>query len=181
MRRRGRLLLLALVVLLVSGAVALVVVGKPTLDDNRETVDARWNALRPPLTTRYENLDAALAALVAAGGGDRAVARDLRRDLAAWREALRERDATTQTEIANRLEGQAFRLRANLFASPRLAGVEDLTTRVGEFRTSAPRAALVRAYNRAVRTYEDDRTDTLRTPIARLFGFGDRPVLVIEP
>jgi hypothetical protein len=179
--RRGRFLVLAVLVLVVGVAVALVLMEKPTLDDDRDTVDARWNALRTPLATRYENLDAVAAALVAAGAGDRTVAKDLQRDLTVWKNALRDGNAGTQAKLANQLEGQAYRLRANVLASPRLAGVEDLVTKIGAFTSSAPSNDLVRAYNRAVRTYEDARDDTLRTPIARVFGFNARPVFMISP
>src|SRR5262245_528414 len=178
--RRSRWILLAVLLVLVGGAVALVLIEKPTLDDDRDTVDARWTALRQPLTTRYQNLDAALASFVAAGGADRTVAQDLQRDLTAWQRALHNGDAGNQAAVANRLEGQGYRLRANVLASPRIAGSEDLVTKIGAFTSSAPPGALVRAYNGAVRTYEGNRDATLRTPIARVFGFDERPVLVIS-
>lgn len=179
MRRRFGWILLALIVLVVAGAVALVVVEKPTLDDDRDAVDARWAALRAPLVTRYSNLDAALAAFVAAGGGDRSVTKDLQTELAAWKKAVAGGDAATQVEIANRLEGDGLRLRANVLASPRIAGVADVTDKLAAFDGSAPPAELVRAYNTAVQTYENDRDDTLRKPLTWAFGYDARPILVI--
>jgi hypothetical protein len=179
MRRRLGWILLALVVLVVAGAVALVVVEKPTLDDDRDAVDARWAALRAPLVTRYSNLDAALAAFVAAGGGDRSVAKDLQAQLTAWKKAVADEDAEAQAEIANRLEGDGLRLRANVLASPRIAGVPDVTDKLAAYDGSAPPAELVNAYNAAVRNYENDRDDTLRKPLTWAFGFGARPILVI--
>ena len=179
MRRRFGWILLALVVLLVAGAVALVVIEKPTLDDDRDAVDARWAALRAPLVTRYSNLDAALAAFVAAGGGERSVAKDLQGQLAAWKKAVGDDDAATQAEIANRLEGDGLRLRANVLASPRIAGVTEVTDKLAAYDGSAPPDELVRAYNTAVRTYEDDRDDTLRKPLTWAFGFDARPILVV--
>jgi hypothetical protein len=178
MRHRFRWILLALIAVVVAGAVALVVLEKPTLDDNRDAVDARWAALRAPLVTRYGNLDTALAAFAAAGGGDRSVAKDLQAELAAWKKAVADGDAAKQVEIANQLEGDGLRLRGNVLASPRIAAVSDVTTKLAGFDGSAPPAALVRAYNTAVRTYQDDREDTLRRPLTWAFGFDARPLLV---
>ena len=180
MRRRLPWILAALLVLVVGGAIALVVVEKPTLDDARDAVDAGWEPLQEPLVARYEHLGTALAALDAAGGGDRSVAQDLTRELAAWKKAVAKGGVGTQTEVANRLEGQATRLRANVRVSPRLAGVGALRSAVDAFEGSAPPQDLVRAYNRAVRAYEDDRNDSLRKPVARFFGYDARPLLVIR-
>jgi hypothetical protein len=179
MRHRLRWIVLVVVVLVVGGAVALVLLEKPTLDDDRDAVDARWQQLRGPLAARYDRLDAVLAAFVAAGGGDRSVAQDLEQELTAWQKAVKAGAEAAQAATANRLEGQGTRVRANVFGSPRFASATELTDRIGEFAASAPSSSLVRAYNRAVRAYENDRTETLRTPVARLFGFDARPVLVI--
>jgi hypothetical protein len=179
MRRRFGWILLALVVLVVAGAVALVVIEKPTLDDGRDAVDARWAALRAPLVTRYANLDAALAAFVAAGGGDRSVTKDLQSELTAWKKAVADGNAATQVETANRLEGDGLRLRSNVLASPRIAAVPDVTDKLATFDGSTPPPALVSAYNTAVQKYEDDRGDTLRKPLVWAFGFDARPLLVI--
>ncbi len=166
-------------VLVVGGAIALVVVEKPALDDARDAVDARWTPLRAPLVTRYEKLDAAQAALVAAGGGDRSVAKDLAGDLAAWKKAVADGNPGTQAEVANSLEAQAKRLKANVLGSPRLFGMTALTAAIADFSSAAPPQPLIEAYNRTVRAYEQDRNDSLRKPVARLFGYDARPVLVI--
>ncbi|HXY93307.1 MAG TPA: hypothetical protein VEP49_12570 [Acidimicrobiia bacterium] len=179
MRHRLRWIVLALVVLVVAGAVALVVFEKPTLDDDRTAVDARWAALRKPLVVRYQRLDDALGAFVAAGGGERTIARDLQADLAAWKRALSRDDPGTQVPIANRLEGEGVRLAANVKAAPRLEGLADLNAKLTAFAGSAPPSPLVHAYNRAARTYESDRTDTLRVPVARVFGFDARPLFAL--
>jgi hypothetical protein len=181
MRRRLPWILAALLVLVVGGAIALVVVEKPDLDDARDAVDARWEPLRAPLTARYDQLGAALAALNAAGGGDRSVAQALTSELAAWQKAVKDGDPGTQAEVANRLEGDAARLRANVFVAPRLAESNELTSAISAFAGTAPPIDLVRAYNRAVRDYEDARNDSLRKPVARLFGYDSRPILVIAP
>jgi hypothetical protein len=107
------------------------------------------------------------------------VTKDLQTELAAWKKAVAGGDAATQVEIANRLEGDGLRLRANVLASPRIAGVTDVTDKLAAFDGSAPPAELVRAYNTAVRTYENDRDDTLRKPLTWAFGYDARPILVI--
>ena len=179
MRRRLPWILALVFVLVIGGAIALVVVEKPALDDARDAVDARWRPLRPVLVTRYEKLDAAHAALVAAGGGDRSVAKALARDLAAWKKAVADGSPGTQAEAANRLEAQSKRLAVNVFDSDRLRGVTELTQAITDFSSAAPPQPLVEAYNRAVRAYERDRNDSLRKPVARLFGYDARPVLMI--
>jgi hypothetical protein len=179
MRRRLPWILAVLVVLVVGGAIALVLVQKPALDDARNAVDARWSALHDPLVVRYEKLDAAQAALIAAGGGDRTVSKDLTRALTAWKKAVADGDPGSQADAANDLEGQGERLAANVYVSPRLREVKALTDAISEFSAAAPPRPLIAAYNRAVRAYEDDRNDLLRKPVARVFGYDARPVLVI--
>jgi hypothetical protein len=178
MWRRLRWILLAVLVALVAAVATAVIVEKPTLDDDEQAVDARWGDLRDALRPRYEALDQAVTTLGAIGESDRAVTQDLTTELAAWTDALDGGSATRQTEIANRVEGQARRLRANVFASPRLAQSTELASAIDEFGAAEPAAELVDAYNRAVRTYEDDRTDTFRRVVAVLFGFGARPLFV---
>jgi hypothetical protein len=179
MWRRLRWVLLALVVALVAALATAVVVEKPTLDDDQQTIDTRWAALRDPLGARYATLDGALAALEAIGQRDRAVAVALADDLAAWNDAVDDGSETEQVEAANRLEGTAARLRANVLGSARLAGVTELADAIGAFGSASPPEELVRAYNRAVRTYESDRTDAFRQPVALAFGFEARPLFVV--
>src|SRR5438445_7659506 len=115
MSRRTRWILLALIVVLVGGAVALVVVERPKLDDARTAVDATWKPLRAPdqLVKRYQNLADALSAFDAAGGSDRAVSKDLHAALTAWQRALRDGGAGSQAAAANEVEAQGTRLAAN--------------------------------------------------------------------
>jgi hypothetical protein len=180
MRGRLRWIFVAiLVLLLVAGAVALVFVQKPTLDDNRDAVDARWSAMRPALVSRYDRLDSALQVFVVAAG-ERTVASDIQRELAAWKRAIADGGQERQADAANRLEGLGVRIRANVLASPRLSTVPEISDALTAYDTSAPGADLVERYNRAVETYEDNRTDTLHVPVARLFGFDSRPTFAIR-
>jgi hypothetical protein len=179
MRRRLFWISIVLLVLVVGAAVALVVTEKPTLDDGRDAADTRWTALRAPLTARYSQLDGAVAAFAAAGGGDRSVAKDLHADLDAWKKAIADDDPEREVAIANRLEGDGRRLRANILASPRIAQVEDVVAKIAAFDGSVPDVTAVRAYNTAVRQYEHDRDATFRSIVARTFGFASRPVYAV--
>jgi hypothetical protein len=178
MWRRLRWFLLALVVLVVGGAVTLAVVERPKLDDGRSAVDARWNALRPALRERYDKLGAAVTAFSAAGGGDRAVTQDIGVALGAWAKATAAKDPGTEAAAANRLEAQATRLRVNAGVG-RLAGIPELSAAIGAFTGSTVPPDRVRAYNRAVTRYQTERRSTLGAPVARVLGFGERPVLVL--
>jgi len=179
MWRRLRWVLLALVVALVAAAVTSVVVEKPTLDDDEQAVDAKWGPLRDALKTRYEVLGTAVTALDDAGETERAVTTALVADLAAWKKALASGNTRQQAMVANRLEGDGARLRANVAGSPRLGQIPAITGAVSGFDTAAPRPQLIDAYNRAVRTYEDDRTATARRVVALVFGFDERPLYTI--
>jgi len=179
MRRRSLWILAVLLVLVIGGAVALVLTQKPSLDDARDSVDTRWNAIRPALEARYEKLGAARAAFVEAAGAERTVAVDLQDALDDWHRALDGDDATAQAAASNRLEADGTRLQANVLGSPRLNQSQPLLDALTAFNASAPDRALVQAYNRAVRDYEDTRNGSLEKPVARVFGFGARPLLVV--
>jgi hypothetical protein len=182
MSRRTRWILLALIVVVLGGAAALVLAEQPKLDDARSTVDAKWKPLRAPdqLVARYQTLEGALTAFDAAGGSDRSVSKDLHAALDAWDRALADGDAGTQAQAANVVEAQATRLLANALGSERLKGNPAVTDSLLRFTTTTPTPALVVAYNRAVRAYEDERSGTLARPVARVLGFDARPLLVLS-
>jgi hypothetical protein len=181
MSRRTRWILLALIVVLVGGAIALVVAERPKLDDARDEVDRQWAPLRAPdqLVLRYQKLAGALSAFDAAGGSGRGVSTDLHHALASWEQALHSGDAGSQATAANAVEAQATRLVANVLGSERLKLESAVTDALTEFTGTKPDAALVKAYNRAVRAYEDERTGALQQPVARVVGADARPVLVL--
>ena len=182
MSRRTRWILLALLVVLVGGAAALVLTQQPDLDDARNQVDTAWTPLRAPgqLPLRYQSLAGALSAFDAAGGADRDVSKDLHAALTAWDVALKKGDAGTQATTANRVEGQGTRLTANALGSQRLAADKAVTDSLVKYAQTKPDAKLVTTYNTAVHDYEDVRTGGLAQPVARVFGFDARPVLVID-
>ena len=159
-----------MIVLVVGGAIAVVVVERPTLEDARDAVDDRWKPLQVPLANRYEKLTTAQAALVAAGFGDRSVSQRSRarpRRLEGRRRRRRSRDRSGGGEPPG---GRRKRLEANVFGSPVLAKVAGLSPAITGFDSAAPRQPLVDVYNQAVRATRGDRNDSLRKPVARLFG-----------
>jgi hypothetical protein len=178
MWRRLRWILLALIVLVVGGVIALVVVEQPKLDDDQAAVDARWNELRPALDARYDKLRDAVTAFAAAGGGDRAVTTDLGLALRDWDKAVAADDPAAEAEAANRLEGQATRLRVNA-GSPAFAGIPALSAAIGGFTGTLIPDDQVSAYNRAVKRFQAERRSTLGAPVARVLGFDERPVLIL--
>jgi hypothetical protein len=181
MSRRTRWILLALIVVLVGGVAALVLTQQPKLDDARSKVDTAWKPLRgsDQLPVRYQNLTGALSAFDAAGGKDRAVSNDLHAALDRWGTALRGDDAGAQASAANAVEAQGTRLVANALGSERIKADKAVTDALTRFATTTPSPTFVDAYNRAVHDYEDQRTDALARPVARVLGFGARPVLAL--
>jgi hypothetical protein len=181
MSRRIRWILVALLVVIVGGAVALVLTQKPKLDDAQSKVDDQWKPLRAPdqLTLRYQKLEGALSAFDAAGGKDRDVSRDLHAALDRWNRSLKGDDAGEQADAANAVEAQGTRLLSNALGSERLKQDKAVTDSLAAFATTTPKATWVAAYNQAVRDYEDERTGTLAQPVAKVFGFDARPILVL--
>ena len=179
MSRRTRWILLVLIVALVGGAIALVVIERPKLDDARSAVDTRWKPLRAPdqLVARYQALAGALGACRCRrrcrSGRVEGPAR--RAHCVAAR--LRNGGAAAQVEAANAVEAQGTRLVANALGSPRIRGITDVTSALTTFATTRPNETLVRGYNTAVHRYEDERTGTLQQPVARVLGYDSRPVL----
>jgi hypothetical protein len=181
MSRRTRWILLALIVVLVGGTAALVLTQQPKLDDARSKVDAAWKPLRTPdqLPLRYQTLTGALSAFDAAGGTGRDVSKDLHAALDRWDASLHDGDAGTQASAANAVEAQGTRLVANVLGSERIRADKAVTDALSKFATTTPSTTKVDEYNHAVRDYEDERTGTLAQPVARLLGFGARPVLAL--
>lgn len=181
MTRRLLVLLAVVLVLAAGGAAAVVVTARPDLDDDRSTVDARWATLRAPLATRYDGLGRLTDALAAVGAGDRTYTVDLAEGVGTWR-ALAGRpdpDPAAEAAAANRLEGLATRTRVNIAGSARLSRDPEVAAALAAFDSALVPADDVRAYNRAVRSYQSTRTDTLAQVPADLLGYDVRPVLVI--
>ncbi|MBM3692573.1 MAG: hypothetical protein FJW77_04630 [Actinobacteria bacterium] len=173
-----RLLLLVLVVVLgVGAAVAAVATTRPGLTDDRGAVDARWAALRTPLAARYEGLGRLADALGDAGAGTRSYTTDLTTELTTWRALTTRPDPAAEAASANRLEGLADRVRANLAGSARPSRDPGVVAALAVLDTRPVPAVEASAYNRAARRYEVARRDPLAQVPARLLGFGPRPAL----
>lgn len=182
MSRRIRWILLALIVVLVGGAAALVLTQQPDLSDARDRVDTAWKPLmaNDQLPTRYRTLEGALSAFDAAGGNDRDVSKALHAALDDWNAVTSDGDASGQAGAANTVEAQGRRLAANALGSQRLSSDRAVADSLVKFAQTTPAPALVKAYNAAVREYEDVRTGALAQPVAKVFGFDARPVLTID-
>jgi hypothetical protein len=182
-RRVRRLAILAFIFLLV-GTVALVLTGRPRLDDDRSRVDEHWTPLRVPLGMRYDQLAAVLAQLEAAGAEDRDVSQDLDRELSRWEDLRRsspdEADAGAEAEASNRLEALAARATSTVTNSARLSTVTPLVDAVTVLGQTLPPADAVNAYNDAAERYQRTRESFRYTLVARLLGFDSRPALVVQ-
>jgi hypothetical protein len=178
MARRVRRLAVVVLVLLIAGAVALVLLTRPQLDDHRDDVDRAWAPLRAPLGARYNQLAAVNEQMTAAGAAERAVTRELGTTLQRWvrlrRAADDDADSEAEAVTANRLEGLAARLNAVVLSSDRLRAVEPLNQAIAAFQGTAAPLPAIKTYNDAVQEYEDTRTSLLRRPAADLFGFESR-------
>jgi hypothetical protein len=162
---RRALLVVALVVLVGGGILALT--ARPDLEGTQDDVEARWDDLRPALDRRYELLAAATAAVVDAGGPERDVVQRLDEALGQW-PTNRSASVRAQVDDANELEALGRRLVTLVGGSPSLQAPEVVaaTTRFDE----APLPETARAFNTAVREYEDARGGSFRRPIASLLG-----------
>jgi hypothetical protein len=178
-----RWLVVLLVALLVGAVVAAFLLVRPGLEDGRDHVDARWVPLRPALIARYDALAGIAQALRDAGASDRVVTRDLDAVLLRWGRYAplgpKHTDPASEVGVANQLEELARRVRANMFASPKLKGNEGLATAFAAFDQAVVPHPGVRSYNRAVRAYEDDRSGAIDRVVADALGYDSRSLLVI--
>ncbi len=181
MSRRVLVFLVLGVVLVVGVGTALVVSGRSALSDDRDAVDARWATLRPAAVTRYQALGQLSQALGAVGAGDRTYSKDLAAALEEWRRLVDRPtpDPGPEAETANRLEGLANRVRVTMAASARLSRDPAITGAFEAFDVALLPPPEVRAYNRAVRKYQDTRSGVRERLAASVLGYGPRAVLVI--
>jgi hypothetical protein len=178
-----RRLILAVVLLLLVGAVVLVIAMRPALEDDENAVDDAWVPLRAPLVERYDALANVDEELRAAGGADRDVTVELTEELDAWNQAVATQDdaadAETEVQIANTLEGLSARVVATVNASERLRSSQALTAALATFAHSRPERMLVKGYNDAVTTYDDTRTSLPHRLSAAVFDYDARTSLVL--
>jgi hypothetical protein len=181
--RRLRWILLLVVALVIAAVAAAAFLVRPGLDDSRDRVDARWTPLRPSLITRYEALDGVAAALGASAAADRAVTKDLQAELEEWDELAlngpRHTDPGAEATVANELEALARRVKANVAASARLSQDAALTTAMTAFDQAVVPTATVTTYNRAARSYEEERSGFFEGLMAGVLGYESRSVLIL--
>ena len=176
-------ILVLVLVVVIGGAVVAVLTTRPGLNDAKDRVDARWGDLRPSLVARYAALTPVEQALVTAGGPDRSVTRDLRDELARWKslaaQSGSDADPGAEAAAANALEALARRTRANM-AAGKLAGNQAIAAALQGFDTKLPAPAnAVSAYNQAVRSYQHDRSGSVRSAVASVLGYSERPQLIV--
>jgi hypothetical protein len=173
---RVRRLLVALVVLVAAGLVALMVTVRPGLRDDADAVDTTWRPIVTQLGERYAALEGVKNALDKAGLGDRDVTVALGRTLDRWKVASTGTDTDEQVETAGQLEMIAARATA-LADRPRLRLQNDLKLSLAAFTAKQPPAPLVARYNSAVTRYQDARDGVLSRIVASLDGYPMRPTL----
>ena len=146
-------------------------------------MDARWSAIRPPLLARYTALGGVAQALKDAGESNRSVTKDLDAALARWSklalQGAQHTDPGVEASTANELEALARRVRANVtrVRSPEdQRRARDRTRSVRPERRSPPD---VKAYNAAVRRYEDEREGAIHHLVASVLGYETRAELVV--
>jgi hypothetical protein len=179
MRRWVKWLAVAVVALVVVGLVVAVVTVRPRLADARDGVDHAWAPLRVPLIARYQALGRVQQALIASGAKDRTVTKDLTVTLGRWQHIVGTDDPGAQAPLADQLEGLALRVHENVKASDRLNNNPGLKTALAAFDQAVVNPPAVVAYNKAVHTYQQRRTGTVGRLVAAMFGFGNRPVLLV--
>lgn len=183
MRSRLRVLLVVVVlVVIVGGAAVAVLTTKPDLDDAQARVDEQWTPLRKPLQLRYRVLAGLTDQVTQAGGGDREAVQELGTVLARWDELAADgdahADAGAEAKTANQLEALAQRLKATVLGSARLADAQGVKDGITLLDTTIAPQPLMRAYNRAVRDFQEMREQTLDRIVASVFGIEERSLLV---
>ncbi len=177
MGRWIRWVVLALVVVIVTGTVILVITVRPGLQDDAQEVRRTWKPLLQPLAARYTQLAGVATALDAAGNGDTDTTKQLKRTLSDWELLAATNDDAAQAETADELEGLASRVSATVKGSDRLRADTGLTAAIAAFDASKVSPVLVKRYNDTVLAYERNRDGMLRGIVASLDGYSPHPTL----
>jgi len=177
MRVLRRVSLLVLVGLVVA-AIALVLGSRPDLEDARDEVDVRWDAIAQPLDERYARLEAVVAAARGTPGPSAELVEELERAIARWNAARDDAAVADRVAAANDLEGLARRFAAVAAASPRLSADPEVTAALAAYR-DAPVPEGAAAFSEAVRRYEAVRDGPLRAVVATVLGYDEIPTLAL--
>jgi hypothetical protein len=179
--RRARLVLVLVVALLLAGVAAGLLLVKPDLDAARDRADSRWGGVREALIARYDALGGVSKTLRDAGAGGRSVVQDLDEALTRWSALIdrNEADVAREATTANELEALARRARENVKASDRLNMNPLVVAAFATFDQAVVAEPARKAFNAAVRRYEDTRDGTFARVVAALLGYESRPTLLI--
>jgi len=177
MGRRIRWIALALVVVIVTGTVILVIAVRPGLQDDAQEVRRTWRPLLQPLADRYGTLPGLVAALDAAGNGNRELTKQLKGKLDDWTLLKTTSDDSEQSKAADDLESLAARIRASVAGSARLKGNDGLNKAIAAFDATRIPPELLKRYNDSVLRYERNRDGMLRNIVASIDGYEARPTL----
>jgi len=173
---RFRRLIGVLMVFAVAGAVVLVVVVRPGLRSDEESVDKSWSPLVTPLDARYRALEAVVPQLKLSGAGSRAATVGLVQLLNRWHVVRAGTDSDEQVRTANRIEATAARIGA-LTRTARLVKLPALQQTYATFAKARPTPVVLDRYTRAVDTYQSRRDGFWSRIVAGLDGYSMRPTL----
>ena len=177
-RRMVLLVVVALAVSAVAASATAVALGsRAELSSSRRQVDVAWAALRPALTTRYQNLGQAAVVTRARLNDDRAVFADIDKAVAEW-PATERWPTDRQVGAAAHLEGLAARLAATVAATPRLRTAADVTEALRPLEETDTAEAGA-PYNNAVLAYQRARGGFPRSMVAGALGYDDRRTLEV--
>jgi len=180
-----RILIPVLLLLAAVAAVAVVLSARPVIDDARSRAEEAWSAVDGRLGPHYRLLGTAATRVSTVIGPERTLAREVSAGIAAWQDA---RGGPLRDEVAaaNRVEALGRRLVAAAGTSPRVKADRSAASAVAAFATdpaftAAAIAAPVTAFDRAVDTYERERTGTVRSLAATVIGAEAIPAFTPVP
>ncbi len=173
---RARRLLGILIVFAVAGAVVLVVVVRPGLRGDADSVDKSWGPLVGPLDARYQALGAVIPQLKSSGAGNRSATLGLVALLDRWKVVRTGTDSEDQVRTANRIEANAARVEA-IIHTARLIKLQALQETFTTFTKSRPSPAVLDRYTKAADTYESRRDGFWNRIVAGLDGYAVQPTL----
>jgi hypothetical protein len=171
-----RVLLVVLIVAAVVGAGSSVLSARPDLDTAKRNVDTAWTAVAAQLDARYLQLAALAQHLSAVAGPVHSVAHDADAALAHWRDVRQHGSVAAQVAAANEVEAMARELLATQAASPRVRGNTTLLNDVDHFLAQSTGTA-ASDFNRAVQSYEHERSGPVRAVVAGVLGDRSIPTL----
>jgi hypothetical protein len=168
-----RAILPLVLVLVVVALLVLVFTARPDLESAQRDVDKTWTPLQPALTQRYTLLRATNEAVRDVPGPVHELVGEVDVALARWQD-VGETNANVAARVAaaDRLEALGRRLVLASRASARVQANPTAKAAVDAFAaTGSPAAAA--AFNRAVLSYQQERSGPARRVIADVLGYDE--------